>query len=150
QKQTAEAITNMRQRGRAAATLAAIGFGIVMGLTKLRTFSWLRFGFQVVLIGYLGLISGELLSMAMFVGWAQSGIPWQNAIGLVALAAAAIALPIAKGQNVYCSHLCPHGAAQQLLPRWWRVKKMPALLGRTLRLLRPALLAWVVFVTLGN
>jgi polyferredoxin len=86
----------------------------------------------------------------MFVGWGQSGVPWQNAFGLVALAAAAIALPIAKGQNVYCSHLCPHGAAQQLLPRRWRIKRIPPWLGRALRLLRPALLAWVLLVTLCN
>jgi polyferredoxin len=97
-------------------TLAIITFGVVMGLTRLRGIAWLRIGFQVLLIGYLGLTSGELLSLAMFVGWGQSGVPWQNALGLVALAAAAIALPIAKGTNIYCSHLCPHGAAQQLLP----------------------------------
>jgi polyferredoxin len=88
--------------------------------------------------------------MAMFVGWAHSGIPWHNAAGLVALTAAAVAMPIARGQNGYCSHLCPHGAAQQLLPRRWRLKKLPPWIGRTLRLLRPALIAWVLLVTLCN
>ncbi|HEY2415834.1 MAG TPA: FMN-binding protein [Pirellulaceae bacterium] len=149
-QQKTEAAANVRQRWRAAATFAIILFGVVMGLTKLRGVPWLRLIFQLLLIGYLGLASGELLSMAMVVGWGQSGVPWQNAIGLVALAAAAVALPIAKGQNVYCSHLCPHGAAQQLLPRWWRMKRVPPWLGRTLRLLRPALLIWVVVVTLAN
>jgi NosR/NirI family nitrous oxide reductase transcriptional regulator len=150
QQQKTEATTNLRQRWRSAATLAIIAFGIVMGTSKLRSVPWLRVSFQILLIGYLGLASGDLLSMAMFVGWGQSGVPWQNAIGLVALAAAAIILPIAKGQNVYCSHLCPHGAAQQLLPRSWRLRRLPPWLGRTLRLLRPALLAWIVFVTLCN
>jgi Na+-translocating ferredoxin:NAD+ oxidoreductase RnfG subunit len=150
QKQKMETTTNMRQRWRVAATLAIVGFGIVMGLTRLRANTWLRVSFQVLLIGYLGLVSGELLSLAMFVGWGQSGVPWQNAFGLVALAVAAIALPIAKGKNVYCSHLCAHGAAQQLLPRRWRSRRLPPWLGRTLRLLRPALLAWVLLVTLCN
>jgi transcriptional regulator of nitric oxide reductase len=148
QKQIKEVATRRERRWRTAATLAIIAFGVVMGLTSLRGLTWLRIGFQVLLIGYLGLTSGELLSLAMFVGWGQSGVPWQNAFGLVALAAAAITLPIAKGQNVYCSHLCPHGAAQQLLPRRWRLKRVPPWLGRTLRLLRPALLAWVVLVPL--
>jgi Na+-translocating ferredoxin:NAD+ oxidoreductase RnfG subunit len=150
QKQIKEAAHRRERRWRTAATLAIIAFGVVLGLTRLRGIAWLRIGFQVLLIGYLGLTSGELLSLAMFVGWGQSGVPWQNAFGLVALAAAAIALPIAKGQNVYCSHLCPHGAAQQLLPRRWRLKRVPPWLGRTLRLLRPALLAWVLLVTLCN
>jgi len=150
QKQTTEKATLRARQWRSAATLSIIAFGVVLGLTRLRGITWLRIVFQVLLIGYLGLTSGELLSLAMFVGWGQSGVPWQNAIGLAALTAAAIVLPIASGRNVYCSHLCPHGAAQQLLPRRWQLRRFPAWLGRTLRLIRPVLLAWVMMVAVAN
>jgi polyferredoxin len=150
QRQKTEIATSRQRRWRTAATLGILAFGLLLALTNLRGISWLRIMFQAVLIGYLGLVSGELLSLAMFVGWAQSGIPWQNAFGLVALAAAAIALPIAKGNNLYCSHLCPHGAAQQLLPRRWRIQRLPKRLVSILRLTRPLLLAWVVLVAAGN
>ena len=71
------------------------------------------------------------------------------AIGLVVLAIAAISLPIVARSNVYCSHLCPHGAVQQLLPRKWKQKKpMPRSLTRLLLWIRPALIAWVVLVSM--
>lgn len=149
-RKSEEQTTGLQRRWQLAVTAAIVAFGLVMGLTNLRGIGWLRVGFQVVLIGYLGLTSGELLSMAMFVGWSQSGVPWQNAAGLAVLAAAAIALPVVRGRNIYCSHLCPHGAAQQLLPRRWKLRRVPGWLGRSLRLLRPALLAWVLVVTLLN
>ncbi len=136
-------------RWRTAGTLAIVALGIVMGFTRLRGLPWFRVTFQVLLIAYLGLANGELLSMAMFIGWGQSGVPWPGAIGLVALAAAALILPISNGQNVYCSHLCPHGAAQQLLPRWWNVRRrLPRWLVRSLRLIRPLLLAWILLVAI--
>jgi NosR/NirI family nitrous oxide reductase transcriptional regulator len=150
QRAKTELATAGRRRWRTAGTIGIIVFGVVLGLTRLRGIAWLRIIFQVLLIGYLGLTSGELLSLAMFVGWGQSGVPWQNAMGLAALAAAAIVLPIASGRNVYCSHLCPHGAAQQLLPRRWKLRNSPSWLIQTLRLIRPALLAWVVLVAAGN
>ena len=50
---------------------------------------------------------------------------------LIMLTAAAIVMPIATKRNLYCSHLCPHGALQQLalrfarpqrrFPRPWRI-----------------------------
>ena len=132
---------------RTVGTIAIIAFGVILGSTSLRKRAWLRVSFQVLLIAYLGLTAGDLLSLAMFVGWSESGIPWQNAPGLVALALAALALPIARGDNLYCAHLCPHGAAQQLLPRRWKLRhSWPGWVGKTLRLIRPALLAWVLVV----
>lgn len=131
-------------------TIATILFVIAaaaIGLTRLRANRWARTAFQFASIGYLGLINGELLSQAMFAGWARHGIPWHNALGLVVMTAAAFLLPVATGANIYCHQLCPHGAAQQLLKRGVRARwKMPARLGRALILLRPALLLWVFLV----
>ena len=133
---------------RSVSTIAIVAFALIIGLSSLRGNSRVRIAFQVVVIVYLGLVNGDLLSMGMLTGWAQSGIPWQNAAGLIVLAAAAIALPIVSRSNVYCSHLCPHGAVQQLLPRRWKMKaSMPRTLVRLLFWIRPALIAWVVLVT---
>lgn len=141
--------TNWNGLGRSISTIAIVSFGLAFGLSSLRGSSRVRVAFQIVVIVYLGFINGDLLSMGMIVGWAQSGIPYQNAIGLVFLAIAAIVLPIVSRSNIYCSHLCPHGAIQQLLPRRWKMKSaMPRTLVRFLNWIRPALIAWVLLVTL--
>ena len=134
---------------RGASTIAIIAVGLLIGLTSLRGRNVVRIAFQVVVIVYLGLINGDLLSLAMFHGWSQNGIPWQNALGLVSLATAAFVLPIVARTNIYCSHLCPHGAVQQLLPRRWKQKTpIPRSITRWLLWIRPLLLAWVVLVGL--
>ncbi|MCY2973266.1 MAG: FMN-binding protein [Planctomycetota bacterium] len=133
---------------RSIGTLIVIALGLAVGLSSLRGRPVIRVGFQIILLVYLGLINGDLLSLAMFQGWAQSGIPWQNAFGLVVLAIAAFVIPIAARTNIYCSHLCPHGALQQLLPRRWKMKQpIPKQLAKCLVWIRPLLLAWVVLVT---
>ena len=70
--------------------------GLVMAFTKLRGVRWVRVAFQLVLIGYLGLVNGHLLSQALFVGWAQNGLAWQFAPGLILLAAVALLVPIVE------------------------------------------------------
>ena len=128
-------------------TAAVIVAGLVIGLTRLRARHTVRIALQLVLIAYLGLTAGNLLSMAMFVGWAQHGIAWRTAPGLVLLAAAALLIPITTRRNIYCSHLCPHGAAQDLLKRrlsrQWQLPKCAA---RALILLPALLLVWCVAV----
>jgi transcriptional regulator of nitric oxide reductase len=128
-------------------TALVVGFGAAIGLTKWRGRRGIRRLFQWIVLIYLGLVQGELLSVAMFAGWVQSGIPWQNAIGLVILSVAALALPIFAETNLYCSHLCPHGAAQQLLPRRFKLKSpLPSSFLTILRWIRPLLIAWTVLV----
>jgi polyferredoxin len=64
---------------------------------------------------------------------------------LAALAAAAIVLPATTRKNVYCSHLCAHGAAQQLLVRIAKPRRsVPAWLRPWLAVLPWALLALAV------
>ncbi|MEQ1828938.1 MAG: FMN-binding protein [Pirellula sp.] len=136
---------------RSLGTVVIVVAGLLIGLTSLRGNSKVRVAYQIVLVLFLGFMNADLISMAMLVGWAQSGVPVQNALGLVSLSAAAIALPIAARTNVYCSHLCAHGAVQQLMPRRWKATSPPpAWLLRCLTWIRPALLVWVVLVgTLG-
>jgi transcriptional regulator of nitric oxide reductase len=130
-------------------TGVVILLGIVIGMTSLRSRKPVRLAFQLALVVYLGLINGDMLSQAMLVGWAQNGIPWRNAGGLVLLTTAAFLLPLTTRRNMYCSHLCPHGAAQHLLMRRlpWQIH-VPKGLSRVLRVIPAALLAWCVLVAM--
>ena len=133
-------------RWKSVLTISVILMGLVVGFTRLRGNRWGRVAWKVLVIVALGVINADLLSMAMFVGWAQSGLPWRNAVGLICLAAAAITVPIVFKRNIYCDHLCPHGALQQLLPRRWKIRNLPRWIVRGLRLIRPALLTIIVLV----
>ena len=128
-------------------TIVITLLGVVIGLTHLRGYRWLRIGFQLLVIVWLGLFNGDMVSQALLMGWAQSGIPWQNAFDLTFLTAAALLIPISTGHNVYCSHVCPHGAAQQLLRNRlpWRVR-LPKVAQHILKLIPVSLLVFVVVI----
>jgi len=129
-------------------SLIVFGIGILIALTTLRGVTWLRVCYQIALIGYVGLINGDMLSLAMLSGWAEHGVPWKSAVHFVALLGAAFALPIGVRRNVYCSHLCPHGAVQQLvrnrLPWSWHLGKRSRQL---LKLVPAGLVVWAVLVS---
>lgn len=115
---------------------------------------WRRRGklaWQIVLVGYVGLVASDLLAMKLFGGWTRAGVPWATAPGLVLLAAAALAVPWATGSPLYCHHVCPHGAAQELLgrirPRRWQVT-LPAGAVRGLEYLPPALLGFTLVMVM--
>jgi NosR/NirI family transcriptional regulator, nitrous oxide reductase regulator len=120
--------------------LVVLGVSLLMTFTGLRGQGWVRWLHHVLLIGYVGLFCGAMLSQGMLVGWAQHGIPWQNAPLLVLLTALALALPLFSRRQFYCHHYCPHGALQQVManrlpwqlkisPRWNKLlEKLPWLL----------------------
>jgi len=93
---------------------------LLMAFTKLRGMAWMRTLHHAALVVYVGFIAGELLSQALFSGWAQHGTPWRNAPGLVLLGAVALLAPVFTRRQLYCHHVCPHGALQQLL-----MKRLP-------------------------
>ena len=128
-------------------TIAITCLGIVISLTHLRGRRWLRVAFQCVLIVWLGLMNGDMVSQTLLLGWAQSSIPWKNAFGLTFLTIAAFAVPVAAGRNVYCSHLCPHGAVQQLVRNRisWHLK-LSRSARRWLSCIPGLLIAWVVAI----
>jgi polyferredoxin len=130
-------------------TIVITLLGVVLGLTHLRGRKWLRIGYQVVVICWMGLMNGDMVSQALLLGWAQSGIPWQNAFGLTLLTVAALLVPISTGRNVYCAQICPHGAVQQLVRRRlpWQAKLSPRILAG-LRYLPLLLIVWVVAIGL--
>jgi NosR/NirI family nitrous oxide reductase transcriptional regulator len=119
--------------------LGVIAAGVVAAFTRLRGTWFGRLALPVAVLAYLGFGAGALLSQAQVWGWAQAGVP-RGAAVLAVLAAAAAILPVTTRRNVYCSHLCAHGAAQQLLVRFAKPK------GRVPERLRPwlATLPWVL------
>lgn len=132
-------------------TILVVLSGLTIAFTRLRGKRWLRLAFQIVLVIYLGFINADMLSQALLVGWAQNGIAWSIAPGLVLLTAAALIAPIFTGRQVYCTHLCPYGAAQDWLGR--RIPWQAALRGRLDRILSclpVILLGWVVIVAMGH
>ncbi len=134
-----------KPRGRDVGTAAMVALGLAFGFTRLRAARKARLAFQIALIVYLGFVNGDMVSQALLVGWAQNGVAWRFAPGLVLLTAAALLVPIATRQNVYCGQLCPFGAAQELaknrLPWKWRLPKRARV---ALKLVPAALLAWTV------
>jgi hypothetical protein len=97
--------------------IVVLATALLFTFTHLRSQTWLRRAFQVVLIGYLGLWNGRLIAMSLLGGWTESSIPYRLAPGLVLLVAAALVLPWTSRRALYCSHICPHGAAQEWLGR---------------------------------
>jgi NosR/NirI family nitrous oxide reductase transcriptional regulator len=128
--------------GHATILLAAI----LMAFTPLRGRAWCRHLHHALLVIYGGFIAGEMLSQGLLAGWAAHGTPWKNATGLVLLAAVALLAPVFTSKQLYCHHICPHGALQQLLVRrlpWqWSPSKT---LDKTLSKLPFLLLALVLF-----
>ena len=95
--------------------------GLVMTFSPLHGRPGLRLAWQLLLVGGLGLWLGQLLSLALFAGWARHGLGWSHAPGLVALGAVALLVPWGARRQPYCHQLCPHGAAQELLGRFRRL-----------------------------
>lgn len=137
----------IRWRWQDAGHLAVILSALVMAFTRLRGIAWCRHAHHVLLVIYGGFVSGEMLSQGLMAGWAAGGVPWRNAIGLVALAAVALLGPVFTSKQLYCHHICPHGALQQLLAKrlrwqWSPSKRLDGLLSAL-----PFVLLLVVFVS---
>jgi hypothetical protein len=133
------------------ALVVVIALALVFSFTKLRSHTWIRRGFQVILIGYVGFWNGQLLAQSLMKGWSASGSAWRTAPGLALLLATALIVPWTSRRAVYCSQICPHGAAQELVGRLRRRKwRIPHRLEAKLRWLPAALIALVLFVALWD
>lgn len=135
--------------------VAVLALAVLLAFTHLRSKVWLRRTFQVLLIVYVGFINGQLLSQSLFGGWSSSSLPWRAAPGLVLLAAAALIVPWTTRRQLYCSQICPHGAAQELVGRlthrYPRLHlTLPRGIERGLRWLPAMLVALVLFIVIVN
>ena len=130
-----------------AITIALVLLGIVFSFMKLSRKKWMRIGFQLVVILFLGFINGHMLSQALVVGWSTYSAPWSVAPGLVLLSIAAVTIPIVSKHQPYCHHICPFGAMQQLGKNCvkWKIK-IPKRMIWLLNLIPFLLLLFVVVV----
>lgn len=122
----------------------------VMAFTPLRGRAWCRHLHHALLVIYGGFIAGELLSQGLLAGWAAHGTPWRNAHGLVLLAAVALLGPVFTSKQLYCHHICPHGALQQLVMRrvpfqWSPAKRVEMILSKVPFVLLALVLLSVAF-----
>jgi hypothetical protein len=129
-------------------TATVVVLALSIALTHLRGRRRLRIAFQVVLVVYLGFINADMVSQALLVGWAQNGVAWRVAPGLVLLTMAALVCPLLTGRQVYCTHLCPFGALQDWTRRVPRRFKVSSRILKPLRFLPALLLLWVVLVAM--
>ena len=125
--------------------------GMLIAFTRLKGNKRLRVAFQIVLIGYLGFMNADMVSQALLVGWAQNGAAWKVAPGLVLLTAATLLAPIFSGRQVFCTHLCPYGAVQDLIARRvpWKLK-LKDWLATGLNAVPTLLLLTVILVAMGH
>jgi len=127
--------------------IGLIVLGVVTGFTRLRGTLFGRRLLPVAVLAYLGFGAGALVSQAQLTGWARAGVP-RGAAVLAALTAAAVFAPAIGGRNVYCSHLCAHGAAQRLIARLAKPRRrLPRRLGSLPAVLPGGLLAIAILAT---
>lgn len=138
--------TRVRWRWQDSGHVMIVLAALVMAFTPLRGRAWCRHLHHALLVIYGGFVAGEMLSQGLLAGWSLHGSPWRNAPGLVLLAVVALLGPIFTSKQLYCHHICPHGALQQLVARrlkfqWSPSKRMDGLLSK----LPFLLLAFVLF-----
>ena len=128
-----------------------IAAGLVIGLGRRWSGKRTRIGFAVVSV-IAGLMLGWMVGQDQLIGWARNGVDLSHGVPLVVLTAVALLVPAFTGKNVYCSRICPHGAAQTLLGT--AVKRrfgLPAALHRNLQRVPWLTLAAIwVFALLGS
>ncbi len=140
----------LRFRARDAGLLAVTGLGCVMTFAHRRGRRGWRRAFQVLVIGYVGFINGDLIAQSLLAGWMKSGVPWTLAPGLALFVVAVFVVPWAAKKPLYCHQLCPHGAAQEWLGRLGLRGKInvPARLGAGLQWLPALSLVFVLLVVM--
>ncbi len=91
-----------------------IAAGVFVGLGKRFGSRRWRMAFAGISV-IAGLALGWMVSQDQLVGWGRHGLSGGIALPLLLLTAAALLVPALTGKNVYCSRICPHGAAQTIL-----------------------------------
>jgi thiamine biosynthesis lipoprotein ApbE/Na+-translocating ferredoxin:NAD+ oxidoreductase RnfG subunit len=101
-------------------TVIIVG-ALVLTFTRLRTSRRLRTLWQIALVIAFAFWLGDLLSIALFVGWSRNGVSWPVGLSPLLLTAVALLVPWGSRRQIYCQSICPHGAAQNLLGRFKRL-----------------------------
>jgi len=92
---------------------AWIALGVFCGLHKGGARLKFRTAYAIVSV-VAGITLGWMFSQDQLVGWGRNGFDVGLVLPLLVLTAVALVVPAFTGKNVYCSRICPHGAAQTL------------------------------------
>lgn len=112
---------------------AWLAFGLGIGLGKRWSGPKMRLGFAVVSI-VAGLTLGWMLGQDQLISWGKNGLSLTSGLPVLLITAVALLVPAFTGKNVYCSRICPHGAAQTLLGKVRKRKlSLPGRWHRTLQ-----------------
>jgi polyferredoxin len=142
--QPAKAARPWRPALRDGLALAVVCGALAMAFTRLRGVRAARITWQALLMAWALWSGGDLLSLALLSGWAEHGVPWAAASGAALIAGVALFTPWVSRRQIYCHHICPHGAAQQWLGKLRRRKpSVPPRVDRVLRIVPWLLLAAV-------
>jgi Na+-translocating ferredoxin:NAD+ oxidoreductase RnfG subunit len=95
------------------AAITWIALGLLAGFAKGRHAKKIRLAFAVLSV-IAGISLGWLVSQDQLIGWGSDGLDPRAALPLLLLTAVALVVPAFTGKNIYCSRICPHGAAQTL------------------------------------
>ncbi|MEP2774838.1 MAG: FMN-binding protein [Luteolibacter sp.] len=98
---------------KSALAIAWIALGVGLAFHKSGKRLSLRSTYAVISVA-AGIALGWMLSQDQLVGWGANGIGLHSTLPLLVLTAVALLVPAFTGRNVYCSRICPHGAAQTL------------------------------------
>lgn len=93
--------------------LAWIGLGVLLSFGRGKWKSRVRLPFAVISVA-AGITLGWMVSQDQLLGWGRDGFDPMAALPLFALTAVAMMVPAFTGKNIYCTRICPHGAAQTL------------------------------------
>ena len=91
-----------------------LAVGLFIGLGKRWSGPKTRLAFAVVSLA-AGLTLGWMLGQDQLISWGKNGLSLASGLPVLLLTAVALLVPAFTGKNVYCSRICPHGAAQTLL-----------------------------------
>jgi hypothetical protein len=75
-------------------------------------------------VGILGFWQGKFLSLALFHYWLLNGLNIWEQIFLFTVLILAVILPLITNKSFYCQYLCPFGAAQELVSKLNKKKKI--------------------------
>jgi Na+-translocating ferredoxin:NAD+ oxidoreductase RnfG subunit len=122
---------------------AWLALGLVLGFAKRWSGPGMRMAFALVSVA-AGLGLGWMLGQDQLISWGKNGLSLASGLPVLLLTAVALLVPAFTGKNVYCSRICPHGAAQTLLGKIR--KRRSSLPGRWHRALQR--LPWLTLVVI--
>jgi NosR/NirI family nitrous oxide reductase transcriptional regulator len=93
--------------------LVWIALGVVLSFGRAGWKTKARLPYAVISVG-AGVTLGWMLSQDQLLGWGADGVDPKGALPLLVLTAVAMMVPAFTGKNIYCTRICPHGAAQTL------------------------------------